>query len=106
MREAGRGSIVNVSSIDGMTTKSGLIAYSGEQVGAARHDARGGASSSGSYGVRVNAVCPEAGSAGDVRGPTCRRASTPELAASFSQRILEDADEALARREDRTTSRA
>ena len=86
MREAGRGSIVNVSSIDGMTTKSGLVAYSASKW-ALRGMTRVAAVELGKYGVRVNAVCPEAGNA-DMFRPYVPAGVDPELAASFSQRIL------------------
>ena len=86
MREAGRGSIVNVSSIDGVTTKSGLVAYSASKW-ALRGMTRVAAVELGKYGVRVNAVCPEAGNA-DMFRPYVPAGVDPELAASFSQRIL------------------
>jgi len=86
MREAGRGSIVNVSSIDGMTTKSNLVAYSSSKW-ALRGMTRVAAVELGKYGVRVNAVCPEAGSSA-MFGPYVPKGVDPEVAASFSQRIL------------------
>jgi 3alpha(or 20beta)-hydroxysteroid dehydrogenase len=86
MRAAGRGSIVNVSSIDGMTTKSGLVAYSASKW-ALRGMTRVAAVELGRYGVRVNAVCPEAGSP-EMFGPYVPAGVDPEVAASFSQRIL------------------
>ncbi|HXK22074.1 MAG TPA: SDR family oxidoreductase [Myxococcota bacterium] len=86
MREAGRGSIVNVSSIDGMSTKSGLVAYSASKW-ALRGMTRVAAVELGKYGVRVNAVCPEAGNAEMFR-PYVPAGVDPEVAASFSQRIL------------------
>ena len=86
MREAGRGSIVNVSSIDGMTTKSGLVAYSASKW-ALRGMTRVAAVELGKFGVRVNAVCPEAGSP-DMFRPYVPAGVDPEVAASFSQRIL------------------
>jgi len=86
MCEAGRGSIVNVSSIDGMTTKSGLMAYSASKW-ALRGMTRVAAVELGRYGVRVNAVCPEAGSAEMFR-PYVPPGIDAEHAATFSQRIL------------------
>jgi 3alpha(or 20beta)-hydroxysteroid dehydrogenase len=86
MREAGRGSIVNVSSIDGMTTKSGLMAYSASKW-ALRGMTRVAAVELGKFGVRVNAVCPEAGSSA-MFAPYVPAGVDPEVAASFSQRIL------------------
>ncbi len=61
LREAGRGSIVNVSSIDGMRGMNGLVAYSASKW-AVRGMTRVAAIELGKYGIRVNAVCPEAGS--------------------------------------------
>jgi NAD(P)-dependent dehydrogenase (short-subunit alcohol dehydrogenase family) len=43
MKRAGRGSIVNVASIDGMSAKNGTRRLRVEQMGGARHDARRGA---------------------------------------------------------------
>jgi 3alpha(or 20beta)-hydroxysteroid dehydrogenase len=86
MCAAGRGSIVNVSSIDGMTTKSHLVAYSGTKW-ALRGMTRVAAVELGKHGVRVNAVCPEAGSSA-MFGPYVPKGVDPELAASFSQKIL------------------
>jgi 3alpha(or 20beta)-hydroxysteroid dehydrogenase len=86
MRSAGRGSIVNVASIDGMSAKNGIIAYSASKW-AVRGMTRVAAIELGRYGVRVNAVCPEAGSA-DMMRPYIPAGTEPELAASFQQRIL------------------
>ena len=61
MKRAGKGSIVNVSSIDGMTAKNGLVAYSSSKW-AVRGITRVAALELGKFGIRVNAVCPEAGS--------------------------------------------
>ena len=61
MKGAGKGSIVNVSSIDGMTAKNGLVAYSSSKW-AVRGITRVAALELGKFGIRVNAVCPEAGS--------------------------------------------
>jgi len=66
MKQAGRGSIVNVSSIDGMTAKNGLVAYSASKW-AVRGMTRVAALELGKFGIRVNAVCPEAGSADMIR---------------------------------------
>ena len=86
MRRAGRGSIVNVSSIDGMTAKNGLIAYSASKW-AVRGMTRVAALELGRDGIRVNAVCPEAGGAEMFR-PYLPEGLDPELAASFQQRTL------------------
>lgn len=62
MRAAGRGSIVNVSSVDGLAGKNGVAAYASTKW-AVRGLTRVAAIELGRYGIRVNAVCPEAGSA-------------------------------------------
>ena len=86
MRSAGRGSIVNVASIDGMSAKNGIIAYSASKW-AVRGMTRVAAIELGRHGIRVNAVCPEAGNA-DMMRPYIPAGIEPELAASFQQRIL------------------
>ena len=86
MKRAGRGSIVNVSSIDGVSTKNGLVAYSASKW-AVRGMTRVAALELGQHGVRVNAVCPEAGSA-DMFKPYLPDGVDAELAASFQQRVL------------------
>ena len=62
MREAGAGAIVNISSVDGLSAKNGLIAYASSKW-AVRGMTRVAALELGKFGIRVNAVCPEAGSA-------------------------------------------
>ena len=86
MRRAGRGSIVNVSSIDGMSAKNGIVAYAASKW-AVRGMTRVAALELGRQGIRVNAVCPEAGS-GAMFGPYLPEGVDPELAASFQQRVL------------------
>ncbi len=86
MKQAGRGSIVNVSSIDGMSAKNGLVAYSASKW-AVRGMTRVAAIELGQFGIRVNAVCPEAGSAEMIR-PYLPDGVDPALAAKFQQRIL------------------
>jgi len=71
MRKAGGGSIVNVSSVDGLSAKNGLGAYVPTKWGL-RGLTRVAALELGQMGIRVNAVCPEAG------GPGMRREFTPE----------------------------
>ncbi len=71
MQAAGGGSIVNVSSVDGLSAKNGLAAYAPTKWGL-RGLTRVAALELGQLGIRVNAVCPEAG------GPAMRRAFTPE----------------------------
>ena len=70
MQAAGGGSIVNVSSVDGLSAKNGLGAYVPTKWGL-RGLTRVGALELGQMGIRVNAVCPEAG------GPGMRREYTP-----------------------------
>ena len=62
MRKAGRGSIVNISSVDGLRGHNGVIAYVASKW-AVRGMTRTAALELGRYGVRVNSVCPAAGSA-------------------------------------------
>jgi len=71
MRDAGGGSIVNVASVDGLTTKNGICAYAPTKW-ALRGLTRVAALELGKHGIRVNAVCPEAG------GPAMRQPFTPE----------------------------
>ena len=86
MKQAGQGSIVNVSSIDGMSAKNALIAYAGSKW-ALRGMTRVAALELGKFGIRVNVVCPEAGS-GDMLSPFMPEGVDPEIAAKYSQRIL------------------
>jgi 3alpha(or 20beta)-hydroxysteroid dehydrogenase len=71
MEGAGGGSIVNVSSVDGLSAKNGLAAYVPTKWGL-RGLTRVAAIELGQRGIRVNAVCPEAG------GPGMRRDLVPE----------------------------
>jgi len=57
MRRAGGGSIVNISSIDGLQSKNGLIAYSASKW-AVRGMTKCAAIELGRYGIRVNSVHP------------------------------------------------
>jgi 3alpha(or 20beta)-hydroxysteroid dehydrogenase len=66
MRAAGRGSIVNVSSVDGLAGKNGVAAYASTKW-ALRGLSKVAALELGRYGIRVNTVCPEAGSAEMLR---------------------------------------
>jgi 3alpha(or 20beta)-hydroxysteroid dehydrogenase len=60
MKAAGGGSIVNVSSVDGLRTQNSLVAYCATKW-AVRGMTRVAALELGRYGIRVNSVCPEAG---------------------------------------------
>jgi 3alpha(or 20beta)-hydroxysteroid dehydrogenase len=62
MKQAGAGAIVNISSIDGLSAQNGLIAYASSKW-AVRGMTRVAALELGKFGIRVNVVCPEAGSA-------------------------------------------
>jgi 3alpha(or 20beta)-hydroxysteroid dehydrogenase len=86
MKRAGRGSIVNVASIDGMSAKNGIVAYAASKW-AVRGMTRVAALELGQQGIRVNAVCPEAGNA-DMMRPYIPNEVDVELAASFQQRVL------------------
>jgi 3alpha(or 20beta)-hydroxysteroid dehydrogenase len=61
MQAAGGGSIVNVSSVDGLRGQNGVVAYASTKW-AIRGITRVAALELGRFGIRVNAVCPEAGS--------------------------------------------
>ncbi len=61
MKAQGSGSIVNVTSIDSMKAKNGIAAYAASKWGT-RGMAKVAALELGRYGIRVNCVCPEAGS--------------------------------------------
>jgi len=61
MRTAGSGSIVNVASVDALRGQNGIVAYASSKW-AVRGITRVAALELGRFGIRVNAVCPEAGS--------------------------------------------
>jgi 3alpha(or 20beta)-hydroxysteroid dehydrogenase len=77
---------VNVASIDGMSAKNGIVAYAASKW-AVRGMTRVAALELGQQGIRVNAVCPEAGNAEMMR-PYVPKEVDVELAASFQQRVL------------------
>ena len=57
MKRAGGGSIINISSIDGVGSKNSLVAYSSSK-GAVRSMTKTGALELGQFGIRVNSVHP------------------------------------------------
>jgi 3alpha(or 20beta)-hydroxysteroid dehydrogenase len=69
-----------------MSAKNGLSAYSASKW-AVRGMTRVAAIELGQFGIRVNAVCPEAGSA-DMMRPYVPEGVDLELASKFQQRIL------------------
>ncbi len=82
MKRAGRGSIVNVASIDGMSAKNGIVAYAASKW-AVRGMTRVAALELGRQGIRVNAVCPEAGKSSRPRSSS---GSSPPRSAARSPR--------------------
>jgi 3alpha(or 20beta)-hydroxysteroid dehydrogenase len=86
MRRAGRGSIVNVSSVDGLAGKNGVVAYASTKW-AVRGITRVAALELGRYGIRVNSVCPEAGSA-DMLRPYFPPGVDPEKVLARQQGLL------------------
>lgn len=83
MKAAKAGSIVNIASIDGQTAKNGLVAYAASKW-AVRGITRVAALELGKFGIRVNAVCPEAGSTAMI-APYVPEGVDLEKAVSFSQ---------------------
>jgi 3alpha(or 20beta)-hydroxysteroid dehydrogenase len=86
MKRAGRGSIVNVSSIDGLQGHNGAVAYCSSKW-AVRGITRVAALELGRFGIRVNCVCPAGG------GPEMIRPYVPagvdvELVAAYDVRRL------------------
>jgi 3alpha(or 20beta)-hydroxysteroid dehydrogenase len=67
MRAAGRGSIVNVSSVAGLEGGAGLVAYSSTKF-AIRGMTKTAALELGPLGIRVNAICPGGVDTPMVRG--------------------------------------
>ncbi len=86
IRAAGGGAIVNVSSIDGVQAKTGLVAYSATKW-AVRGMTRVAALEFGKDGIRVNAVCPEAGS-GDMIKPYLPEGVDADLPRQYEHRLL------------------
>ena len=67
MRERGGGSIINISSIDGMFVTPGTAAYAASKF-AVRGLTKTAALELGRFGIRVNACCPAAGNSEMVVG--------------------------------------
>jgi 3alpha(or 20beta)-hydroxysteroid dehydrogenase len=86
MKAQGGGSIVNLSSVDGVNPKNGVIAYASTKF-ALRGITKVAAVELGRYGIRVNAVCPEAGGPEMVR-PYLPEGLDPEVAMQFQWPIL------------------
>jgi 3alpha(or 20beta)-hydroxysteroid dehydrogenase len=70
LKAAGGGSIVNVSSVDGLSAKPHIVAYAATKW-AVRGMTRVAALEFGKHGIRVNTVCPEVG------GPAMRAPYVP-----------------------------
>lgn len=60
MKAAGGGSVVNISSTDGIKGMNGVAAYASSKWGL-RGLSKSAAIELGKYGIRVNSICPEAG---------------------------------------------
>jgi 3alpha(or 20beta)-hydroxysteroid dehydrogenase len=86
MKRAGGGSIVNVSSIDGLAAKNGVVAYATSKWGV-RGLSKVAAVELGKYGIRVNVVCPEAGSL-DMLKPYLPPGVDPEAIDAGAHRLL------------------
>ena len=80
------GAIVNVSSVDGLSAKNGLIAYASTKW-ALRGMTRVAALELGKYGIRVNAVCPEAGGP-EMRAPYVPDGFDPARTLAFTHKLL------------------
>ena len=86
MRRQGGGAVVNVTSIDSLQAKNGITAYASSKWGA-RGLTKAAALELGRYGIRVNAVCPEAGST-DMVAPYIPDGVDPESALAHSHHRL------------------
>jgi len=86
MTQTGGGSIVNISSVDGLSAKNGLIAYAATKW-ALRGMTRVAAIEYGKYGIRVNAVCPEAGGP-EMRAPYVPEGIDPAVTLAFTHKML------------------
>jgi 3alpha(or 20beta)-hydroxysteroid dehydrogenase len=79
MRAAGGGSIVNISSMDGLGSKNGLISYSASKF-AVRGMTKTAALELGQYGIRVNSIHP-----GGVNTPMGNPAGDDSIAPAFAR---------------------
>ena len=86
MRERGRGSIVNVGSIDSLAAMNGLTAYCASKFGL-RGLAKAAALELGRDGIRVNTVCPAGGN--------------PEMFEPWMDKVTSFLEQTLAYNEDR-----
>jgi 3alpha(or 20beta)-hydroxysteroid dehydrogenase len=86
LRAAGGGSIVNVASVDGLQGKNGVVAYAASKW-ALRGMSKVAAAELGRHGIRVNAVCPEAGSA-EMIAPYVPAGVDPRSVHAFGQPFL------------------
>ena len=86
MRESGGGSIVNISSVDGVGAKNGIVAYAATKW-ALRGMTRVAALELGKYGIRVNTVCPEAGGPA-MRAPYVPEGVDPAATLAFMHKLL------------------
>jgi 3alpha(or 20beta)-hydroxysteroid dehydrogenase len=98
MKESGAGSIVNISSIDGLEGMNGVVAYASSKWGV-RGMTKVAALELGKYGIRVNTVCPGSGSFEMVQPfvekqihrfqqARARGEPTPDLGAAVSHNVL------------------
>jgi 3alpha(or 20beta)-hydroxysteroid dehydrogenase len=86
LRAGGGGSIVNVASVDALQGKNGVVAYAATKW-ALRGMTKVAAAELGRDGIRVNAVCPEAGSA-EMIAPYVPAGVDPRSIHAFGQPFL------------------
>lgn len=86
MRDQGGGSIVNISSSDGIKGMNGVVAYSSSKWGV-RGLAKSAAIELGRYAIRVNTICPEAGNP-DMSAPFFPGLDLTDIPHQLMQKIL------------------